>query len=540
MRKCALFFVALCVTSFLFSLEVDRPELQQAVSGATIEFINYVGPHTSVSTAEEIRGIGFSLADALKGRQLSGDSNRYQIIHAIDPDVTGKLDADILVIGAGATVDHIDNIRRILSAYLVRAYGYSESDAGTLAYYVTIYNAVYRGKMNVFTERYKPVVTGYLSEENAGIATRWDQWPGKTRLVIPLNDPRFAGTLSTVDTSALSEDDVIEKMREEDDAALDTRKGMVDLKERESDQAQDRAETAQKEAAASRTEAERKRAEAGDAQREADDAARKAEKARAVADKNPENRDAQKAAEQAEKNAEEKAAVADAKKESLAEAEQKVQEKESDAEKEQEFADTKQREALDDRKEIASDTQKVIDKESAESKARAGEAFASVIPGYALRVLDKSSLVSELVLVNLANGETIKTSTLNSIRNRAVIDAGASLMAVAGKKSGSGDVTLVLINPETLELVKTGEVSLSEASMLVKNGNDYYAVVEQSSGNCVIGRFDANLELKASSTVSVMPETAITVTPRGLLVQNEKGLIRLLRATDLADLGEQD
>lgn len=538
MKKCALCCVALCVTSFLFSLEVDRPELQQAVSGASIEFINYVGPHTSVSTAEEIRGIGFSLADAVSGRSVAGDSNRYQIIHAVDPDVTGKLDADILVIGAGSTVDHIDNIRRILSAYLVRAYGYSESDAATLAYYVTIYNAVYRGKMNVFTERYKPVVTGYLSEENAGIATRWDQWPGKTRLVIPLNDPQFAGTLSTIDTSVLSEDEVIEKMREEDDAALDTRKDMVDLKERESEQAQERAETAQKEAAVSRTEAEQKREEARDARREADEAEKKAETARAEAEKRPDDADAQKAAEQAEKDAAEKAAVAEAKKESLAEAEQRVQEREAEAESEQTFADTKQSEALDDRKEIASDTQKVIDKEAEESRARAGETFASVIPGYALRVLDKSSLVSELVLVNLANGDTIKTSTLNSIRNRTVVEAGTSLMAVAGKKSGSGDVTLVLINPETLELIKTGNVSLSEASMLVKNGNDYYAVVEQSSGTCVIGRFDANLELKTSSTVSVLPETAITVTPRGLLVQNEKGVIRLLRATDLADQGE--
>lgn len=538
MKKCALCFIALCMTSFLFTLEVDRPELQQAVSGATIEFINYVGPHTSVSTAEEIRRIGFSLADAINGRSSAGDNNRYQIIHAVDPEVTGKLDADILVIGAGSTVDHIDNIRRILSAYLVRAYGYSESDAGTLAYYVTIYNAVYRGKMNVFTERYKPVVTGYLSGENAGIAIRWDQWPGKTRLVIPLNDPRFSGTLSTVDTSTLSEEDVIEKMREEDDAALDTRKGMVDLKERESEEAQERAETAQKEAVESRTEAEQKRTEEREARREAEEAAKKAEAARAEAEKRPDDPDAQKAAEQAEQDAAQKAAAAEAKKESLAEAEQQVQQKESEAETEQKFADTKQSEALDDRKEIASDTQKVIDKEAAESRAAAGEAFAAVIPGYALRVLDKNSLVSELVLVNLANGETIKTSTLNSIRNRAVVDAGASLMAVAGKKSGSGDVTLVLINPETLELVKTGTVSLSEASMLVKNGNDYYAVVEQSSGTCVIGRFDANLELKVSSTVSVLPETAITVTPRGLLVQNEKGTIRLLRATDLADQGE--
>lgn len=537
MKKALMYLFLVCAASALFSLEVDRKELEKEI-GTTIEFINYNGPHTVVNTAEEIRGIGTMLSDGLSASGFSGNEATYQIIHAVDPSEEGKLDADILVIGKNATVDHIDNIRRILSAYLSREYGYSQKDATTLAFYVTIYNAVYRGNMEMFAKRYKSVVTSHLSGENAGISVRWDEWPGKTRMVIPLNDPRLTGTISTIDTSILSDDDVTDKMREEDDAALDTRKDMVDLKERESEEAQDRAEQSQKDAASARSETEQKRKEAAVAEKEAATAKKDAEKAREKAEAEPDNKEAQKAAVEAETLAEKKESEAQEKKEDLAVAEETLAEKESDAAKDQTMADTKQREALDERKEIASDTQKVIDQQAAEERKAAEAAFKSVIPGYALRVIDKRSLVCELVLVNLADGSTLKTSSLNSIRNRAVIDAGGSLMAVAGKKEGSGDVTLVLIDPETLEMTKSGDVSLSEYSVLVKSGNDYYAVVEQKSGDCVIGRFDANLELKTSSTVSVLPETAITVTPQGLLVQDRSGNIQLLRAADLTSQSE--
>ncbi|HHU36682.1 MAG TPA: hypothetical protein GXZ47_05575, partial [Treponema sp.] len=249
----------------------------------------------------------------------------------------------------------------------------------------------------------------------------------------------------------------------------------------------------------------------------------------------PKDSVAQKVAEEREKEAKEKTAVAEKKKENQKKAEKIIKDKEGVAEADQALADTKQKEALVERKEIASDTQKVIDKEANDARKTAEAVLASVEPGYALRVIDKKTFLSELVLVNLANGELLKTSPLNSIHNRMLIDAGGSIMAVAGKKGGSADVTLVLINPETLEMTKSGDVSLSESSILVKNGNDYYAVIEKKSGDCVLGRFNSNLELKASSAISVLPQTAITVTPRGLLVQDSSAKIRLLRATDLVD-----
>ena len=82
-----------------------------------------------------------------------------------------------------------------------------------------------------FQEKYKKVVTNNLSSEKAGIALSYKDWPGKTQIVIPLND--IKGGLSTVDTSVISDKQVVQSMQGEDDKGVESRKEMVDIKERE-------------------------------------------------------------------------------------------------------------------------------------------------------------------------------------------------------------------------------------------------------------------------------------------------------------------
>ena len=233
----------------LFSLEVARDELRSVTE--TIEFINYTGPHTVIQSVDEIRGIGLRLATAVNKNNLmapgtSGSQNLYYVIHAVDPNTKEKLDADILIIGENAQVDHVQNLRRILSSYLSSAYDYSRQDADTLAHFITIYNAVYRSKMDVFNAKYKALVTGYLQQEKVGLSVNYVDWPGKTQIVIPLLD--LSGGLSTVDTTIISDKSVVDSMREADGKEIDVRKDMVDLKEREADAAREEAQSSQKEA----------------------------------------------------------------------------------------------------------------------------------------------------------------------------------------------------------------------------------------------------------------------------------------------------
>ena len=167
MKKIGIIFITLILSiASVFALNVDEKELKKVTDGSTIEFINYTGPHKVIDSIEAIREIGAGLGRVVAKNPEEatsvGNENKYFVIHAVDPNEKGKLDADILFIGKNATVDHITNLRRIIGAYLEAAYGYSKEDADALAVFVTVYNAVYRGKMNELQDIYKKVVTKNL------------------------------------------------------------------------------------------------------------------------------------------------------------------------------------------------------------------------------------------------------------------------------------------------------------------------------------------------------------------------------------------
>ena len=579
---------ALAVIGTAFAIEVDQDELKQA-ENTPIEFINYTGSHAEIDSLRAIADIGTALAGAAR-RGRAGDMNRYAVIHAVDTTVTTGLDADILIIGSAAKVDHINNLRVIIAAYLQSAYGYSEKDAKTIAHFVTIYNAVYRGNLDSFKAKYKAVVLGYLTAGKVGLALRYDEWPGTTQIVIPLSDQKYSGTLSTIDTTSITDKNVVEKMREQDDRDIATRKDMIDLKERESSAARDRANAAQQEAASARQNADAKRQDAAAAQSEADkskaaaaQAKQDAEKARreaeaarkqaaqsekdaaaaqrqaqrnpndrkaaaeaerkrqaaaqnkqAAADKNKEAAEKANEAKNNDKEAAAKQKEAEAKRKAADDAAKQAEDKTQEAATEHQFADTKEQEAQSDRKDIAADTRKILEDNRAERKAQDEAAFASALPGAVLKVVDSASMLSEVVLLDLKTEKPLKTSSLNTVRGRVLIEGTDSLIAIAGSKTGNQMITLVAINPRTLEITKQGTVAIADQSMLIKNDDSYYAVIEQS-GKYFVARFNEDLAMQAKSAVNVIPYTALRITDKGLLVQDSANNIRLLNTDTLAE-----
>ncbi|MEE1182224.1 MAG: P83/100 family protein, partial [Treponema sp.] len=240
-----LIFFAFALTD-AFAIDVNENELKSTGDEGTIVFENYSGPHAVIETIEAIKAIGSGLGNRLRQQGLDqsatiGANEKYTVIHAVD-ETTGKLDADIFIINSNATVDHIRNLRRIIGAYLSAAYGYTENDAATVATFVTVYNAVYRNNMEAFNSKYKDIVTKNLTESKCGLSTKWTDWPGNSQIVIPLGE--FAdGGLSSVETSVISDKNVVNSMKEEDDKGIDERKNMVDIKEREADEASEKAQT---------------------------------------------------------------------------------------------------------------------------------------------------------------------------------------------------------------------------------------------------------------------------------------------------------
>lgn len=530
----SVFFVSLLISTNIFALEVDKTELQSTKS-TTIEFISYTGPHKIIDSVEAIKGIGKSLgkeiAPSRDTSKTANLGNKYTVIHAIDENEIGKFDADIIFINKDANVDHITNLRRIISAYLVSAYDYSEADADTLAVFITVYNAVYRGDLDSFKNKYKDAVVKNLSSNNCGLSVNYKDWPGASEIVIPLYDVKNGG-LSTIETSVISDKKVVESMKEDDDKNIESRKEMVDIKEREAEESQEKANAAQKKAVEEQKKLKEEKQKTKEAKAEAKEAEKKSEQAKAEAEEakkeaeaNPEDEELQKVAEEKQEEAEAAEQEAEEKQEALEEQqkveatqEEKTEEAKEEAKTEQERADKKQTEAQTERKDIAKDQQIVQNNEIKE---------ASTPSSYGIVLTDEANILSKLVKFNSKTGEIIKSSPVTVIRNRTIYKTPDAYIAIAGENEGNGTIKLVLIDIETMEIFAESEETVSDTSVLVNDGNEYYCVINYDD-DWVVGKYDETLALKLKSKVNVKQSTPITVTESGIVVTDKNGNLKLL------------
>lgn len=523
-----LLLISLLSISSIFSLEVDKNELN-TTGNEIIEFINYTGPHKVIDSAQAIKEIGSDLGKdiSLSVSSTNGSNEKYYVVHSVTSESKDQLDADIIYIGSSATVDHVDNLRRIISGYLQSAYNYSEKDANTLAVFITVYNAVYRGKLDTFKSKYTEDVVKNLSSENCGLSTNYKDWPGKSEIVIPLFDVKNGG-LSTVDTSVIADSKVVDSMQEDEDRNIDSRKDMVDLKEREADESSEKAQEAQKEAVQEQKVLNETKKEAEEAKKEAEEAKKEAEEAKKVAEENPNDKKAQETSKEAEKKAEEATAKAEEKQQQVEEQQKKTDDAKEAAKEAQEIADKKQNEAQTERKEIAQDQQEIQQEKIAEAKANIE---------YGIIIVDEENLLSRLVKFNSDNGEIIRKSPVAVIRNRTIFEVGSEgseqFISVAGDNAGNGTIKLVLMDQDNMEITRESNETLSEDSVLVKDGDDYYCVIDDN-GKWVVAKYNAELSLRYKSSIAVKSSTPITITKSGVVVTDSTGQLMLLSKTDLS------
>jgi len=479
--------------------QIDRGELQKNL--APVSFTNFEGPHARIETREQIRQIGVPLGQAVKGGAArTGAGTRYFVIHSVSAPDGDKLDADIFGLGTGAGVDHIRNLRTIIQGYLQEAYGYSAQDAALLAEYITIYNAVYRGNWDYFSSRYKTPVIKNINPQQAGLSTRYNEWPGKTLMLIPLG----LGGLSSIDTSSISDSRVVEEMRREDDKGIEQRRDMVDLKEREAAAAELKAST-QKEAAKKEEKAiatERSQLEK-DRQQLADN---KSQGAVTQAEAAKQEAEIQKKSDDLDKRESDLAVQRD------------------DAAKQEKLAEKKTEEAQQERESIAKDQQALIDR---------GETPQGLI---GLIIERKDATLGKLVAIDPATRKELRRSPLDTVYGRTLTFIGGKILAIAGENKGNGAIRLIEINGSTLEMAKQGNDDLQPNSLIWVNGNDLYAItVNLSDGTLNLGRFNTDLALQAKSKINVHPNATVSVQQGSLLTQRADGTAALLNAADLTE-----
>jgi len=519
---------ALCLLVPAFSQDVQEAEIN-SVAGRTVEFINYVGPHSVIESAADIRGIGVSLGRSVAaGATRTGESGRYLVIHAVDPSVPAGFDADILFLGEGARVDHVDNLRRIIAGYLEGAYGYSAKDADTLAKFITIYNAVYRGDLAYFNSKYKPVVTRELDAANAGLSVRWDEWAGRSRIVIPLGPRAGRGVIGSVDTTPITDKPVVESLGREEGqaAAIEDRRDVVDIKERDVAQEQaaidaEKARIAAEEAAIA---AERARLEAAAGTGTAGTAGAGTTEAGTAAGTGAEAGTEAGGAQEAALATSEAARAEEA---ALAAREEAVAEDKAEVAAREEAVAAKQEEIAADRDAIAADQKETIATEVAAAAAKEESGVTL------FQLVDPNLPLSRLVRVDLASGDVLRKSELNTMRAATALDLGDAWVAVAGQSTAlSGAVRLVRIEKGDFAKVTEGKDDVFADTTLWKFGSSVYAVVKKGE-LWAIGRFDpVTLELKASSE-AVTRWTFLSETGGKLVAQDPKGGFLLLEPAAL-------
>ena len=186
-KKIIIIMLVMCSVVFAQIVEEELQNLNE-----NIEFINYSGRYRYRESIFEILSIGKHLSDGLKKSSDNSSyyHNKYSVLHCVDED-SEKFGADIISIDEGSRVEHIRNIRTIIASYLVNHYNYSGKDANGLAYFITIYNALYYKNIEFFKTRYQDIVTTHISNENAGLSLRYDEWPGRSKIIIPLKGGRL-------------------------------------------------------------------------------------------------------------------------------------------------------------------------------------------------------------------------------------------------------------------------------------------------------------------------------------------------------------
>jgi len=510
MKGIAGFAVLLLIAVQVSALEVDRNEIRTD-SSIRIEFQNYEGPPAKVETLDQIRGIGSAL-----GREgAASRGGRYRIVRAIDPAVKDGLDADIFILEKDASVDHIRNLRVILSGYLAAAYGYSDRDSLVLAEFITVYNAVNRRSLDYFKGRFKPIVIANLSAEKAGLALSYKEWPGGTEIVVPLSDAK-KGSLSAVDTGQISEKKVVEDLKTREDKGIELRKDLIDIKERQISQEdrkvleEKKAIAEEKKAVAARETAVKEEKKSLETEiRKVEEAAKAAEKPKTETAAPAETSPAAKTEPAAKQ--EEIAKKQEALSKETAAIEEKKQELEKRQEeiaKKEETIEQKKEEVRTERKEIAKDQQEVLNKEGA---ASVGIPF----------IKAEGAGDGRLVLVNPKTGELLLTSPEAPLAVRGLEPFGNGL-AVVLNRGGSG--RLSILDAKTLREKTSAREDVGRESLFRVNGSELFAVIKDGN-SWYLGKYDTALSLLARSRVEVDPATFLVFAESAVFVQARDGRI---------------
>jgi hypothetical protein len=516
------------------ALGVDVNELKSAQK---IQFVDYAGPVNVFQTDLDIRGIGVDLArQVLKGLPVASWLTRYSAIHAVDTAEPDKLSADIISLDKDARIDRIDNVRRVTSAYLSTLYKYPQKDSDLLALFVSYYNAVSRGKLEYFSGKYKSVVLSHLEREKVGISTKYFEWPGKTQLVIPLNENATRDIFGALNSSEISGKAVIDQLKTQDNKGIPERTAITDLKQQEVKKGQEVIDQEAKKLADQKQQADQAQA-AVDAARKAAEQAKTDQERKAAQDKL-----AAQEAVLAQKQGDQKATE-----EKLATQEAAVQQKQQEVAQERKdiatdtAAQKLQQNPEQVKKDLAQQSAQLAQRETTvtarEEAVKKGQSDQAVFAGklYYLKIkeyLTGGHYNNDMLVINAATGAVILKSTEAQICGRKFDLFKNGVVVITYKASHNEGHFLTLLDLDTLKRKAISTESVFFRSFVETRDDLTYVVVEK--GNAYfLGKFSPDMTLVSLSKDQVDPDSFISFFNDLVYINGKDKNILVLNKADL-------
>lgn len=524
------------------ALEVDVDEIRTR----RVEFINYKGDPKKADPLSEVEAIG---------RQLSKGSDagtvrfhmKYSIIRAVSKEEPDKYSADIFSIDRDAKVGHIDTVRRIAMAYLSSRYGYSRKDGRTLALFLSYYNAVHRGDIAYFGSKYKGVVMKHIAARNAGISTKYWEWPGTTKMLIPLTEEAQKGKLDAIQPDVLSDRKTIDQLRKSDKNIPD-RKNMADLRERtlekDTDELKKKEKRLEQEKEALDRKKEQVKKKEEDLKKEKEETKKiiepekRREKEKEIEKKEKELTTERKETQKREETSKKKeTSVADEKKK-LEERKKSIDEEKKQIKKDEISRDIKKDPAGAKKK--LEEKEKELDKR--EDQLREKELDKNIYAGklYYLKIqeyLDGGHYNNNLYMINASTRKIMFKSPVENIcGNRYDVYSGG-IVIITHRGSHTSGHRLTLVDKDTLQAKIYGDDNIFWRSFIEIRDGFIYAIT-YDSGVYHLGRFDGSLKLVAKSKEELSENTFISFWDNYIYINRQDKKIIVLNRDDLTFIDE--
>ncbi len=521
-------FCTLCIPLSSNALEVAIDEIRTK----PVQFINYQGPYRKADSPENIENIGKTLARDATDTRTIRFGMKYSLIHALSQDEPEKFSATIFSIDKKARVGHIDIIRKILSAYLQEKYGYLPQHAKAIALFLTYYNAIYRGNVDYFSSKYKSIVMKYITRSNAGISTKYYEWPGATKMLIPLTQQPQKGKLDSVLVDVISDKKVVQEIRK-DDKNIQARKDVAEMKETILNKEKSELEKSKSDIAKDTKKFEEEKKSVEDKKEKVQKTEKEIALVKEEIKKEPDiekKKALQKQIEEKEQQLEKEKEDIKKKEDEIAKRESEIADKKTKISEKEKIIAEKEKALEKEKEEIAADEskkesskEKEINKKlekkekelnEREDRLRSKEIDQNIYADklYYLKIkeyLQDGHYNNEMVMIDPASRKILfKSPEKNICGSRYDIFSGG-VVVITHKGSHSIGHRLTLLDRNTLEPKIYGSENIFWRSFIIIKDGFIYAIVIDN-GKFYLGKFDTNLKMVSKSSEVVNENTFIS------------------------------